>query len=167
MDIRLAGLEADSVSNGSGFRAVVYVQGCLHACPGCQNPQTHDLNGGVLTTTDNVIQALNKMVTNLTKGITLSGGEPFLQTDACVEIANYYRSRKASSIYPRDQHFDIWTYTGFVYEDLIKDPYFVKLLKVTDYLVDGPYIQKLRDINLQFRGSSNQRILHLVDGLIV
>lgn len=167
MDIRIAGLEADSVSNGNGFRAVIYLQGCLHACPGCQNPQTHDIEGGVLTTTENVIQALNKMVTNLTKGITLSGGEPFLQVEACIDIANYFRSRKANPVYPEEKRYDVWTYTGFMYEQLAKDPLSMELLKVTDYLVDGPYIQKLRDINLQFRGSSNQRILHLVDGLIV
>lgn len=172
MDIRIAGLEADSISNGNGFRFVLYVQGCIHACPGCQNPQTHDIDGGVLTTTENVIVAMSKMITGLTKGITISGGEPFLQPEACAEIAKYVHTIKSSAVYPEDKHFDVWTYTGYTYEELNRDsfatnPFVAKLLQETDYLVEGPYIQKLRDINLQFRGSSNQRILHLVNGLVV
>lgn len=167
MEIRISGLDPGSVSNGEGFRFVLYLQGCKHACPGCHNPQTHSLDGGVLTTTDNIIIAMNKMFTDFTKGVTFSGGEPFLQIDACVELADYVHSIPSKSVYPEDSHFDVWTYTGFTYEELVKDTNAMKLLKASDYLVDGPYVQSLRDINLQFRGSSNQRILHLVDGLVV
>lgn len=168
MDIRIAGLEKDSVSNGDGFRFVLYVQGCEHHCKGCQNPSTHDINGGVLTTTENVITAMSKMITGLTKGITISGGEPFLQANACAEIARIAHSIKSNSVYPEDKKFDVWVFTGFTYEFLMKHPEkFLPLLMETDYLVDGPYEEKLRDVNLSFRGSTNQRILHLVNGLVV
>lgn len=167
MEIRIAGLEPASVTDGDGFRFVLFTQGCTHNCYQCHNPETHDLNGGVLTTTDNIIAAFKKMKDSLTRGITFSGGEPFLQVDPCIEIAREVHTIE-TKLYPKTgKYCDVWSYSGYTYEELKADPNKRRLLKVIDVLIDGPYIQDLRDINLQYRGSSNQRILHLKNGEII
>lgn len=150
--IRLAGIEEESIVDGPGLRFVLFTQGCLHNCKGCHNPATHSLSGGKLW---NIEEIINQYSQNpLLSGMTFSGGEPFLQADILCDIA--LEVHKLGG--------DIVTYTGFTYEQLLikaknNEPAIVKLLDLTDILVDGPYIEKLRDLELLFRGSSNQRIL--------
>ena len=153
MQIRLAGIVKESVVDGPGIRMVVFVQGCPHHCPGCHNENTQDLTGGYLSTVDEVIAQLpsNPLVT----GLTFSGGEPFLQARALAEIG----------VAAKRRGFSIFTYTGFVFEQLMgqaeTDPDIAALMAVTDVLVDGPFILEQRDIGLAFRGSANQRLLDL------
>ncbi|MDR2863877.1 MAG: anaerobic ribonucleoside-triphosphate reductase activating protein [Puniceicoccales bacterium] len=148
--IRLASpLTPDSIVDGDGLRTVVWTQGCLLRCPGCHNPRTHDLHGGF-----EVPLALLKIELRqfkLQRGITFSGGEPFLQVEACAELARYVKSR----------NWDVWSYSGFTYEQLSADEKFLPLLREVDVLVDGPFILAERDLTLPFRGSRNQRILKL------
>lgn len=144
----------DSIVDGPGLRMVVWTQGCIHNCKNCHNPQTHDLCGGFEVDTKDIIDKLKSL--KLQKGITLSGGEPFLQPEALEEIAKEAKENK----------LDIWAYTGFTFEYLLdkKNPSYFKnlnLLKQIDVLVDGKFMEERKDISLKFRGSSNQRIINV------
>ena len=149
MEIRLAGIVNDSIVDGTGIRLTVFVQGCTHNCKGCHNPQTHDLNGGYIADTDDI---LAKALENpLLEGLTFSGGEPFLQPLPLAELAE--KAHKKG--------FNIFCYTGFLYEDILKDENKKKLLENVDYLIDGPFIEEQKSLLLNFRGSKNQRIINV------
>lgn len=150
--MRLAGIMPESIVDGPGVRFVVFAQGCPHHCPGCHNPDTWDLQGGQEMTLREIRKMLRKRRKNL-RGLTLSGGEPFLQGH---EMAALAREAKKMGL-------DVITYTGYVYEELLtlELPGSRELLEVTDILVDGPFRQELKDLSLAFRGSSNQRLLNL------
>lgn len=158
--IRLAGYDPDSIVNGSGYRFVFYTQGCPHHCPGCHNPQTHAYVEGSLIEIQKCINLMKRMkqIKPLVCGITFSGGEPFIQAEACYRIG----------VAAIENGLNIWCYTGYVYEDLkkMKNEYVHKLLEITDVLIDGPYIEAERDLDLRFRGSRNQRIIFLNKGEI-
>ena len=134
MKIRLASpvLMPDSIVDGEGIRAVLWTQGCLHKCPGCQNPQTHSFDDGFLIDIEEVKEQIDALEGQ--DGITFSGGDPFYQVEECIEIAKYIKSKK----------MNIWCYTGFTYETLIKlakdNPKIIEFLKLIDVLVDGPFI---------------------------
>lgn len=158
--IRISGIERESIVDGEGVRYVIFTQGCPHHCPGCHNPQTHAADGGKEISVQTIINDIvaNAAYDPLIQGITFSGGEPFLWAEelaAIGEIAHTYG-------------LDIWTYTGYTYEELLEkgtdDPRVKKLLDATDYLVDGPFVLAEKDLTLEFRGSRNQRIIHLVNG---
>lgn len=145
MQIRIAGVVPESFVDGAGIRYAVFMQGCLRRCAGCHNPNTHDLNGGRLVDTEEIIADMKR--NSLLTGLTLSGGEPFLQVEAATELA-----KAAKKI-----GLNVWCYTGYRFEDLPRSP----LLNYIDVLVDGEFILRLRDLNLKFRGSSNQRLIDL------
>lgn len=153
MKIRLSSpISFDSIVDGPGLRMVIWTQGCIHNCKDCHNPQTHGLYDGYEIDTKEIIN--NMKTLRLQKGITLSGGEPFLQPEALEEIC---RAANKNGL-------DVWAYTGFTFEQLLdkNNPlYFknLKLLKQVDVLVDGKFISEKKDISLRFRGSSNQRII--------
>ena len=149
MKIKLAGIEHESIVDGLGWRCTVFVQGCPHLCPGCHNPETHDIRGGAWVETDDVIKQMSENY--LLSGITLSGGEPFWQPQACTEIA------KAA----KERGLNVWCYTGYRLEELSAIHGADELLKYVDVLVDGRFIQSLRSLDLDFRGSSNQRIIDM------
>ncbi len=151
--IRLFGVAADSVVDGMGFRTAIFTQGCRHACPGCHNPESHDPAGGKEWTLDDI----EKMFTGnpLLDGITLSGGEPFLQAEACAELARRAHARGLS----------VWVYSGFTYEELLRmaerDAVAKALLEECDVLVDGRYLQEQRSLELSYCGSRNQRVIDM------
>ena len=148
MRIRIAGIVDESIVDGPGFRMAVFVQGCPHHCPECHNPQTHDFNGGSWMDTAEIIE---RAADNpLLDGVTLSGGEPFCQPLACVDIA-----RRA-----REIGLNVWSYSGYTYEALVEMGEEVRaLLEQLDVLVDGPYLKDRRTLELRFRGSDNQRLI--------
>jgi len=148
--MRLSGIVPESIVDGPGLRIVIFAQGCPHQCPYCHNPETWDSGGGKEFSVKQVIRNLKQHKKNK-RGITFSGGEPFLQSAELVQVAQA----------ARQMGWDIVTYTGFTYEQLIADPNsdIQALLSVTDLLIDGKYIHALRNIELQFRGSSNQRLI--------
>ncbi len=152
--IRLAAdLQSDSIVDGPGLRTVIWTQGCAHHCPECQNPQTWDFEGGGLVLVSEVLKAIDELEEQT--GITFSGGDPMYQPDACTEIAKYCKKLG----------YNIWVYTGFTYEELLKlsekKPIYKEFLKYIDVLVDGPFLIKERDLSLLFRGSRNQRLIDI------
>ncbi|MBQ3348337.1 anaerobic ribonucleoside-triphosphate reductase activating protein [Candidatus Saccharibacteria bacterium] len=153
--IRLSGpLEHDNIVNGDGLRAVIWTQGCPNHCPGCQNPETWDYDGGFLVAIDEIIERLAKFEGQA--GLTFCGGEPFAQSKACLEIARRVREELG---------WNVWSFSGFTYEiikEYGKEPW--EFLKSLDAIIDGPFMLKQKDLSLKFRGSKNQRLLHLEVG---
>lgn len=153
MDIRIAGTVNDSIVDGPGFRYTVFTQGCPHDCPGCHNPQTHDFAGGHMADTEAL---LAQMADNpLLDGLTLSGGEPFAQIEPCACLA---RGARALGL-------NVWVYSGYTFEALLKRPEAEELLRACDVLVDGPFLLAQRTLELRFRGSRNQRLIDLPKSL--
>lgn len=152
--MRLAGMLNESIVDGPGVRFVVFAQGCLHHCPGCHNPATWDLRGGEEYTVKEVLKRLKKRRPFI-HGLTLSGGDPFLQAGEMAELAWAARGLDLSVV----------TYTGYIYENLLHSdlPGASDLLAATDFLIDGPFIEIQKDLSLPFRGSANQRIIDLTE----
>ena len=151
MQIRLAGIEPESIVDGPGYRFAVFVQGCPHACPGCHNPKTHDVEGGYMADTDEIISKLGK--NPMIRGVTLSGGEPMLQPKPLAEIARAAKQKGLS----------VWCYTGFTLEFLQQEGRAdrMALLDLVDVLVDGPYVAHERSLDLLYCGSRNQRLIDM------
>lgn len=151
LPLRLYGTVAESIVDGPGLRFAIFVQGCPHHCPGCHNPLSHDPEGGTLSSTAALWDRILALP-HLT-GITFSGGEPFAQPAPLAELGRAAQNRG----------LHVMTYSGYSYETLLEmaktDDSVHRLLTVTNYLVDGPYLEAKRDLTLKFRGSSNQRIL--------
>ena len=155
MRISLSGVTGDSIVDGPGLRLTIFTQGCLHHCPGCHNPQTHDPAGGSWADTDDILAAAAE--NPLLDGITLSGGDPFLQPVPCLALA-----KGAHKI-----GLNVWTYTGYTWEALLEenDAEKLALLKETDVLVDGPFLLAERSLELRFCGSRNQRLIDVKKSL--
>lgn len=147
MQIRIAGLVPESYVDGDGIRFAIFMQGCLRNCAGCHNPETHALDGGRLIDTAEIISAVKK--NPLLDGITLTGGEPLLQLDAANELARAAKNLGLS----------VWLYTGYTFEEIPSNA--ATLLESVDVIIDGAFIESQRDLDLQFRGSSNQRIIDI------
>ena len=155
--MRIAGLVQDSIVDGRGLRFVVFTQGCPHNCEGCHNPDTHDPTGGREMAVDDVIKEM--MSNPMTDGVTLSGGEPFMQPGDCAEIA-----RAA-----HENGLNVWTYTGYTFEKLLElseeNADITALLSETDILIDGPFILAQRSMGTPWRGSRNQRLIDVKKSL--
>jgi anaerobic ribonucleoside-triphosphate reductase activating protein len=151
VNIKLAGEIPESIVDGPGIRYTVFTQGCPHNCFGCHNPNTHDPKKGYYKDNDEIIKAIK---TNpLIKGLTISGGEPFMQVEQILEL-----TKKAKVM-----GLNVLIYTGYTYEELIsKDDENIRdLLLYADYLVDGPFQINKKSYDLEFKGSSNQRLIDL------
>lgn len=157
MELRIAGVEPESVVDGPGIRYVIFAQGCEHFCPGCQNPESHDQVGGKLVKMADLLAKITRG--RLLQGVTFSGGEPFLQAKIFAILGQELKRK----------NLDIVTFTGYIFEELlekaIEKPEYLELLKVTDWLIDGPYIASQRDLQLLYRGSANQRIIDVAQSL--
>lgn len=153
MKMRIAGLVEESIVDGPGFRMAVFAQGCHIHCPGCHNPETHDPEGGREADTEAMIAKMRQ--NPLLDGITLTGGDPFLQPEACLALA-----RAA-----HEQGLNVWAYSGQTLEQLLalraKRPFLRELLEEIDVLVDGPFLLERRTLDLRFRGSDNQRVIDM------
>ena len=149
--MRIANTVSDSIVDGPGLRFTVFTQGCPHGCPGCHNPETHDPDGGREIS---VAELAEQMLANpLAGGLTLSGGEPFLQGEECAALARIAHGRG----------LNVWAYTGYTYEKLMEEgePGRLALLDVVDVLVDGPFVLELKSYGALFRGSTNQRLIDM------
>jgi len=157
MKIKLAGLVADSIVDGPGFRFTIFTQGCPHHCEGCHNPQTHDFTGGRYADCDKIIEKIRK--NKLTSGVTFSGGEPFCQPEPCA-----YTAKKL-----KEFNYHLMAFTGYKFETLIemskKDKFIMDFLCCLDILIDGKFDLSLRSLELKYKGSSNQRTIDVQESL--
>lgn len=133
--------------DGPGLRTSIYFAGCEHRCPGCHNPTTWDFSAGRDMSVDKLIDRVIENDMN----VTFSGGDPLYQPSPLTELARAVKAAGKS----------IWCYTGFTYEWLADHGAYDEILSLIDVLVDGPFIESLRDTDLIFRGSSNQRLIDL------
>lgn len=150
-NVRICGVEPESIVDGRGIRYVVFTQGCPHRCPGCHNPQTHPFDGGKVVDIGELFGEIRE--NPLLKGVTFSGGEPFCQPEPLAELAKMAHGTG----------LDVTVYTGYLYEELLamKNPAVDALLAQTDTLIDGLFILAERDLTLRFRGSRNQRVIDM------
>lgn len=147
--IRVAGIVEESIVDGPGIRLVVFTQGCKHNCKGCHNPESHSFTGGYLMEIEEILEEIKS--NPLLDGLTLSGGEPFEQWEACSELAKEVKKLGLNVV----------TYTGYTFEEILKNDGFKKLLLQTDTLIDGKFEIDEKSLLLQFRGSKNQRIINV------
>ncbi len=156
--LRIAGVVKESIVDGPGIRYTVFTQGCPHKCFGCHNPQTHDFNGGKQVKISSIVDDISK--NPLIKGVTISGGDPFVQAPQVVKLIDQLNSKG---------NYNIIVYTGYTYEQLIKSSTyengFEELLSLTDILIDGKFDMEQKDNFIPFRGSSNQRAIDAKNSL--
>ena len=147
---RYAGIEYYDAVNGDGLGAVIFLQGCPHHCKGCHNPQTWDPNGGIKFD-ESVLDEMFKFFATVAYAyrLTISGGDPIANPEFTYYIASRFKQR-----FP---HKELWLYTGYDYEYVAR--VFPYIVEICDFIVDGKFELDKRDITLQFRGSSNQRII--------
>ena len=151
--MNMAGFYDESISNGTGWRAVLFVSGCPHGCPGCHNKAAQNYNYGEKFNKEEVINRIKD--NSILKGITISGGEPLCKENM-PEVLDFIKTVRKEK-----PNFNVWCYTGYTMEELVNrnDEITNNCLKEIDVLVDGEFVEAKKDPNLKFRGSSNQRIL--------
>ncbi|SPC39191.1 anaerobic ribonucleoside-triphosphate reductase activating protein [Latilactobacillus fuchuensis] len=145
--------------DGEGVRCSLYVSGCLFACPGCYNRIAQNFKYGKAYTTELEDQIMTDLGQSYVQGLTLLGGEPFLNTETCLSLVNRIRTNFG-------QTKDVWSWTGYTWDELMLDSDDkLELLSKIDILVDGRFMQDQMDLTLQFRGSKNQRIIDVQKSL--
>jgi len=137
----------DTTVDGPGFRTAVYAAGCAHACPGCQNPSSWDVANGHPMAVEEIMEVIRA---DEFADVTFTGGDPMYQAEGFAELARAVKEQTGKNI---------WCYTGAVFETLLRQPGPVGLLRWVDVLVDGPFVQAERTVDLLFRGSRNQRLI--------
>ena len=153
LTIRIAGVVPESIVDGRGIRMAIFTQGCPHHCVGCHNPQTHDPSGGTVVKVSEIIEQMRS--NPLLDGITFSGGEPFEQIEAVKCIAHEAHRLR----------MDVWCYTGWTWEEIMRDPHKRGVLAYIDVLVDGRFSLAQRSLELKWRGSKNQRVIDVSESL--
>ena len=153
--MRYHNITKDDMLNGDGLRVVLWVAGCEHRCPNCQNPVTWDINGGLEFDDSAKKEVFDELEKDYISGITFSGGDPLhtlnrKDTGALIEeIAEKFPNKT------------IWVYSGYEWQD-VKD---LPFMKYVDILVDGEFIEKLKDNKIPWRGSSNQKVIDVKKSL--
>ena len=137
----------DTMVDGPGFRTTVYCAGCPNRCPGCHNPQSWDIANGHEVDVEDILKVI---LADPFADVTFSGGDPMFQPVGFTALAKGVKERSGKNI---------WCYTGFLFEDLLKNVQQRALLENIDVLVDGRFVEVLKDESLRFRGSSNQRVI--------
>ena len=146
--LELSGIVSDSIVDGPGIRTTVFSQGCPHHCPGCHNPETWAFGCGTLIPAEAVVEIVQS--NPLCRGVTFSGGEPFAQAAEFAHLAALLK----------EKGYEVASYSGYTFEELLAGTEDQKLLLGTiDILIDGPFIQAQKSLEIAFRGSRNQRIL--------
>ena len=156
--MRYAGLVKNDFSAAPGVSVSFYTQGCPHRCLGCHNPETWDFDGGKEFTPQVLTEITDALTANgIKRSLCILGGEPLCEANEFLTLL------VISQIKEKLPGTKVYIWTGFLYEDLLKksSPHIKKILSMTDVLIDGPYVESLRDITLPLRGSTNQRIINL------
>lgn len=154
MKIKVANILYETMTDGPGMRTSIYCQGCNHHCKGCHNPQTWDFSGGKEYTINELFEII---VDDDFSDVTFSGGDPMFQVEAFTELAKMVKNKTNKTI---------WCYSGYTYEQIKENPKMSLILPFLDVLVDGRFMIEKRNTDLKFRGSENQRIVHLKGGEI-
>ena len=149
--MRYLDIKTADICNGEGLRVSLWVSGCEHRCPGCHNPQSWNKDNGNEFTSDTYTYLVNALTTGIKRGLTIIGGEPLTDYNYPEVLALIKRLKE---IIP---DLNIWVYTGYYYEELIVENK-TEIFDYIDVLVDGRYIEELKDKSLKWRGSSNQNI---------
>lgn len=149
--MRYHDISHDNMNNGDGLRVVLWVSGCSNHCPECQNPSTWDHNDGLIFDGYAWEEIEDQLEEDFIEGITFSGGDPLFKANR-EDITHLAKLIK--DCYPEKT---IWLYTGYVYEDISE----LEIMEYIDVLIDGPYVDKMRDTTLKWRGSSNQRVIDI------
>ncbi|WP_283680732.1 anaerobic ribonucleoside-triphosphate reductase activating protein [Parablautia sp. Marseille-Q6255] len=153
--MRYHNITKDDMLNGDGLRVVLWVSGCSHRCPECQNPVTWDPDGGILFEEKDKEELFAQLSKPYVSGVTFSGGDPLFESNEADILA---LAKEIRMKFPRKT---IWLYTGYLWE-------YVKTREIVHYLdvlVDGPYVKQLRDTKLYWRGSANQRVIDVKESL--
>lgn len=145
---RVLDIRRGTTVDGPGLRTSIYFAGCDHACPGCHNPDSWDFAGGTEVSLDQLLDLIREEDFN----VTLTGGDPLMHPERIGILTRHIKEKLGK---------DIWLYTGYTIEEIRNNRRLRKGVEYVDTLVEGPFIQSLRDPDLLFRGSSNQRIIHL------
>ena len=145
--MRVLDIVRGTTVDGPGFRTSIYLAGCRHQCPGCHNPQSWDFEAGIEMSIDEVME----VVAEEDFDVTLTGGDPMYQPELVEELARRVKALGHTT----------WVYTGFTIEQIQESETMTAALRDVEAVVEGPFIESLRDTDLQFRGSSNQRIIYL------
>lgn len=143
----------DTTVDGPGFRTSIYAAGCIHACKGCHNPESWEISNGKWMETDEILNIIKE---NFLAQVSFSGGDPLCQAEAFTELAKRIKS---------ETNKNIWCYTGFTFQKILRTPELAAILPYIDVLVDGRFIEDKKDLSLLFRGSSNQRIIDVPKSL--
>ena len=150
----LSGIVSDSIVDGPGIRTTIFCQGCPHHCPGCHNPETWDFGCGTNVPVEDLVDVVRS--NPLCRGVTFSGGEPFAQAAGFAKLATLLK----------EQGYEVASYSGYTFEELLEGSEEQKeLLRSIDILIDGPFLQAEKSLELAFRGSRNQRILDVKKSL--
>lgn len=153
----ISGYYPESINEGEGLRAVVFISGCKHRCKGCFSPQTWNFKCGSEFTEQKQEEVISDIINNdMLDGVTLCGGDPFY---SAIEVAEFVQKLKDK------KEMSIWAYTGFTYEEILEDSDMFRLLKQCDVIIDGMFEEDKKDVSLQYRGSSNQRIIDVQESL--
>lgn len=137
-----------TIVDGPGLRTSIYFAGCRHCCPGCHNPESWDFEAGIDMSVDEIFTIIEENGFN----VTFSGGDPLYQiSSGLIDLARLIKKSGKS----------IWCYTGFTIQQIKNSPELSPILDIVDVIVDGPFEERLRDVSLRFRGSSNQNIIYL------
>ncbi|WP_106768457.1 anaerobic ribonucleoside-triphosphate reductase activating protein [Paenibacillus faecalis] len=152
--MNICGYIPESINEGPGVRAVLFVSGCRHACPGCFNTSSWDFEAGEPFTEELKSRILDEIASNpLLDGVTLCGGDPFFSAEECISFLSDVRDRCPDK--------NVWAYTGFTFEALMRQEKLRELALLCDVIVDGKFILKKKDTSLAFRGSRNQRLVNV------
>lgn len=151
----LSGIVSDSIVDGPGIRTTVFCQGCPHHCPGCHNPETWEFGCGTSMAVEDIVEIVRE--NPLCRGVTFSGGEPFAQAAGFRKLAQLLKAAG----------YEVASYSGYTFEQLLHGtPDQRELLRWIDVLIDGPFLQEQKSLEVPFRGSRNQRILDVPASLI-
>lgn len=156
----ICGYIPESINEGLGLRQVYFISGCEHYCPCCYSSHTWDFNAGELFDTKKQLETIKEFIKNpLLDGITICGGDSFYSSKDMIKFIKLFKSKISD--------LNIWVYTGFTFEEIIdsNNTHMIEYLKMIDVLVDGKYVEELKDLTLRWRGSSNQRLIDVKKSL--
>lgn len=147
MTLRVLDIIEETMVDGVGLRTAIYTAGCSHNCPFCHNPQSQDFNGGKEYEVDDLVDLV---LADEFADLTLTGGDPMFQIGSVLELCKKVKERSKKTI---------WLYSGFTIDQIAQTRYLARILPYVDVIVDGRYVHELRNTDLPFRGSENQRIV--------